>query len=66
MNVLDVFRLKPDGSFVWVGSADLLKKAREIIESCTADASEEFVIYDAQTTERITLRADRCSMRWIC
>jgi len=63
MNLLDVFRHKPDGSFVWIGCTDSMNKARELIESCAADASEEFLIYDAKTTETITLRADRSSMR---
>jgi hypothetical protein len=66
MDFLDVFRVEPDGSFTWIGSADSLDTAREIIKSSTVGTTEDFLIYDAKTNERLALRADGHSVRSTC
>ena len=58
MDTLDIFRLNSDRSFSWIGSADSLYAARKIITSCGADSSEEFLIYDHGTNEKIRFRAN--------
>jgi hypothetical protein len=42
MNALDVFRVRPDGSFVWVGSADSLPTALKVIKTLEVGADMVF------------------------
>jgi len=58
MDVLDIYRHEPDGSFSWITSANSMKMARMIIRSSAANTSEEFLIHDDQANESILLRAD--------
>jgi len=58
MDVLDIYRHEPDGSFSWITSANSMKMARMIIRSSAANTSEEFLIHDVQANESIMLRAD--------
>jgi hypothetical protein len=58
MEVLDIYRHEPDGSFSWITSANSMKMARMIIRSSAATTSEEFLIQDDQANESIMLRAD--------
>jgi hypothetical protein len=58
MEILDIYRHEPDGSFSWVTSADSMKMARMIIRSRAANTSEEFLIHDDQADETIMLRSD--------
>ena len=57
MDVLDIYRHEPDGSFSWITSANSMKMA-QIIRSSAANTSEEFLINDEQANESIVLRAD--------
>ena len=57
MHAFDVFRVEA-GSFLWIGCADSLQAARELIKSQAANASEEFLILNDQTREKVTVRAD--------
>ena len=58
MDTLDIFRLNADRSFSWISSADSLYTARKIITSHAGDSSEEFLIYDHGTNEKIRFRAN--------
>jgi hypothetical protein len=58
MEVLDIYRHEPDGSFSWITSVDSMKMARMTIRSSAANTSERFLIHDDQTNESILLRAD--------
>lgn len=57
MDLLDVFRLNPDDSFVWIGSADSLQTAHEIIKTSKVDPSDVFLIHDSQRNNTLTVRA---------
>ncbi len=61
MDVLDVFRVRPDGSFVWIGSADSLPTAHKVIKALKIDPSDAFLIHDSQRNETFTVRADKLS-----
>jgi len=58
MDTLDIFRLNSDRSFSWVSSADSLYTARKIITARAGDCSEEFLIYDHGTNEKIRFRTN--------
>jgi len=60
MDTLDIFRLKPNGGVLWIGSAYSLQTARGIIKILTVDPSEEFLILDLGTDERTVVRAEGC------
>jgi len=51
METLDIFRLKPSGRVLWIGSASSLQTAREIIKLLTVDPSEEFLILNEYTDQ---------------
>ena len=57
MDLLDVFRLRPDGSFVWIASADSIPTAHKVIKSLDMDPSDAFLIHDSQQNSTLTLRA---------
>jgi|SRR6516162_6941135 len=58
IHTLDVFRLEKSGSFLWIGSAGSMQEARELIKSRAANPSEEFLILNEQTQEKLTVRVD--------
>jgi uncharacterized protein (DUF2461 family) len=58
MDALDVFRVRPDGSFVWIGRAESLPTAHEMIKALKVDPSDFFLIHDSQRNNTLTLRAD--------
>jgi hypothetical protein len=58
MEVLEIYRHEPDGSFSWITNVNSVKMARAIIRSSATNPSEEFLICDNRTDERISLRAD--------
>jgi hypothetical protein len=58
MDPLDVFRVRSDGSFVWIGSADSLSRTHTQINSHKLKASDAFLIVDSQAHSRLTVRAD--------
>ena len=62
MDTLDIFRLNPDRSFSWISSADSLYTARKIIAARAVDPSEEFLIYDHGTNEKIRLRGNNAAV----
>jgi hypothetical protein len=65
METLDIFRLKPNGRVLWIGSAYSLQTARGIIKLLTVDPSEEFLILNDDTGETAILRAEGChGMPW--
>ena len=65
METLDIFRLKPSGRVLWIGSASSLQTAREIIKLLTVDPSEEFLILNDYTDETVIVRAEGCrGMPW--
>ena len=59
MDALDVFRLRPDGSFMWIGSADSLPTALKVIKELKGDPSDAFLIHDWKRNDTITVRADK-------
>ena len=58
MDSLDVFRVRPDGSFVWIGCADSLPTAFKVIKTLKIETSDAFLIHDSQRNEILTVRAD--------
>jgi hypothetical protein len=58
MDTLDVFRVKPDGALVWIGSASSMQAAHEMIKSAKVDPSDAFMIHDAQRNNTVTVRAE--------
>jgi hypothetical protein len=58
MDPLKVFRVNPDGSFVWIGSADSLPVAHKMIKASKGDPSDEFLVYDSQRHNTYTLRVE--------
>ena len=59
MNALDVFRVRPNGSFVWIGSADSMPTALKVIRTLEIEPSDAFLIHDSQRNDIVTLRADK-------
>ena len=59
MDALDVFRVRPDGSFVRIGSAESLLAALEVIRTLTLEPSDVFLIHDPQRNNTWTVRADK-------
>ena len=59
MDALDVFRVKPDGSFVWIGSADSMHKALTVIRTLKREPSDAFLIHDWQENETLAVRTDK-------
>jgi hypothetical protein len=53
----DVFRLRPDGSFVWIASADSIPTAHKVIKSLNIEPSDAFLIHDSQQNRTLTVRA---------
>ena len=62
MNTFDIFRLNSDRSFSWISSADSLYTVLKTITSRPGDSSEEFLIYDHGTNEKIRFRATTSTM----
>ena len=58
MEFLDVFRVRPDGSFVWIGSADSMPTAHKVIKALKIDPSDAFLIHDSRQNNTLTVRAD--------
>ena len=58
MDALDVFRVEPDGSFLWIGSADSLPTALKVIKTLKVEPSDTFLIHDLQRNNTLTVRAD--------
>ena len=60
MEVIDIFRRERDGNFSWMTSASSVKIARAIIRSTAMKPSQEFLVYDNRTDDKLILRADGC------
>jgi hypothetical protein len=61
MAYLDIYRRETDGSFTWIAGACSVKTARAIIKSAAASSpTEEYLIYDNASGEKLTLRANGC------
>ena len=58
MDALDVFHVRPDGSFAWIGSADSLPAAFKVIETLKIESSDAFLILDWRRSETFTVHAD--------
>jgi hypothetical protein len=59
MDALDVFRLRPDGSFIWIGSADSLPTALKVIKALKVERSGAFLIHDSKRNDTLAVRADK-------
>jgi hypothetical protein len=59
MDALDVFRLRPDGSVIWIGSADSLRTALKVIKAVKVKPSDAFLIRDSKRNDTLTVRADK-------
>jgi hypothetical protein len=59
MDALDVFRVRPDGSFIWIGSADSLPTALKAIKALKGDPSDAFLIHDSRRNDTMTVRAGK-------
>ena len=59
MDALDVFRVRPDGSFIWIGSANSLPTAFKVIKSLKVETSDAFLIHDWKRNDTMTVQADK-------
>ena len=59
MDALDVFRVRPDGSFIWIGSANSLPTAFKVIKALKAETSDAFLIHDWKRNDAMTVRVDK-------
>jgi len=61
MDTLDVFRLRPDGSFMWIGSANSLPTALKVIKALKAEPSDAdaFLIHDWKRNDTMTVRVGK-------
>ena len=59
MDALDVFRVRPDGSFIWIGSANSLPTALKVIKALRVEPSDAFLIHDSKRNDTLTVRADK-------
>jgi hypothetical protein len=60
MAFLDIYRHETDDSFSWFASANSLKMARAIIKSSASTPTEEYLVCDPLTKEKIILRPNGC------
>ena len=58
MKPFDIFHVKPDGSFDWLGCADSLQAAHEIIRASLVISSGAFLIHDFRCNSTVTIRPD--------
>lgn len=58
MEVIDIYRRERDGNFSWMTSASSVKIARDTIRSSAMKPSQEFLLYDNRTDDKLILRAD--------
>ena len=56
MDKLDVFRVKTDGSLLWIGSADSVGAARGMLKPFADNPAETFLIHDHHENLTIRLR----------
>jgi len=49
-----------DDDFVWVGSTDSMRAARDLIRARASASEEQFTIYGEMTHETTTVRATKC------
>jgi len=59
MDALDVFRVRPDGSVIWIGSADSLPTALKVIRTLKVEPSDAYLIHDSQRNDTWTVRTDK-------
>ncbi len=59
MDALDVFRIRPVGSFVWIGSADSLPTAIKVIKTLKVEPADAYLIHDSQRNDTWTVRTDK-------
>jgi len=55
MDNFDVFRVKPDGAVLWIGSADSVDVAQGMIKRLSGSPSETFLIHDYRANETLTV-----------
>jgi len=55
MDMFDVFRAKPDGFVLWIGSADSRNAAQGMIEPLSVNRAGTFLIHDFRTNETLTV-----------
>jgi hypothetical protein len=61
-DLFEVFRDEdPRPRLVWVGNADSIEAARELIRSNAYGAREKFIVYSVATHRALYLRAEDCS-----
>ena len=60
MAILDIYRRDANGSFSWFASSYSVRMARAIIKSSDSSPTEEYLICDSLTKEKISLRPDGC------
>jgi hypothetical protein len=58
MDALDVFHVRPDGSFEWIGSADSLPTALKVIKTLKVETSDAYLIHDWRRHDILTVRGD--------
>jgi hypothetical protein len=54
----EVFQRTQDGSYVWIGSAETLAVAREVIKRHVHE-SEQFAVYCVHTDEKTWINAEQ-------
>ena len=60
MALLNIYRREADGSFSWIAGAYSMKTTRAIIKSAASSPTQEYLICDSASGEKLTLRANGC------
>jgi hypothetical protein len=60
-DLFDVFRKNADNSLVWIGSADSMHGACQLVSLKAVEPKEQFIVYSVVTNDKIHLRAEDCS-----
>jgi hypothetical protein len=55
---LDIFKLEPDGSLVWKGTATDLGSAELNVKVLATDSPGEYVVYSQQTRHKVVVKLD--------
>ena len=57
LNPYDIFLMKTNGTYLWIGDADSVQNSRKLIESRNGKPEEKFMIYDRNSGETIEVLA---------
>jgi len=63
LNPYDVFLIKNDGLYLWIGDADSLQSAWKLIEAKKSSPEDKFKVYDRNSSETIEVRAGQLATK---